>query len=240
MQKKNDYEINLLLQEYNNYVIKINELKNTYIDNDTKLNDIIDKEHNNILYTFTIDHNIDIKLLKEENIKLKNIINELENKIKEQDIKINKLEIENKEQSIKIKEQDTKIKEQDIKINKLVNNNYIKKLLYAFQDLNSKESLEKIFKISNSKLIRHLRNNRNEFCHYIYNDDNNNDVLYKEKILYEKLIELDNDQRLLLDKKISKELVDEIIIFLSNKDYNLLDYSIIEPIIDDVNEWFED
>jgi hypothetical protein len=212
MQKKNDYEINLLLQEYNYHVIKINELKNTYIDNDTKLNDIIDKEHNNILYTFTIDHNIDIKLLKEENIKLKNIINELENKIKEQ----------------------------DIKINKLVNNNYIKKLLYAFQDLNSKESLEKIFKISNSKLIRHLRNNRNEFCHYIYNDDNNNDVLYKEKILYEKLIDLDNDQRLLLDKKISKELVDEIIIFLSNKDYNLLDYSIIEPIIDDVNEWFED
>ena len=116
------------------------------------------------------------------------------------------------------------------------NKNYINKVIFACQDLNSSESLEKIFKIPFNKLMNTLRVNRNEDCHYIFNNDSINIILCKEKALYDVLKNLDDAKRQLLNKKISASLVDEIINFLENKSYDtakLDDY-------DEAIEWFDE
>ena len=70
---------------------------------------------------------------------------------------------------------------------------------------------------------------------YIFDDDDVNIILNKEKALYEVLINLDDNKREMLYKRLKKEIVDEIINFLKNK---LINYKV--ELDEDYIEWFEE
>ena len=207
-------------------------------DNENISSKIMDVYNNDNYIKDGITNNmLNISQLKEENKEQKITINKLENNIielkeenKEQKITINKLEN-------KVKYLENKVEYLENKIEYLENKDYIKKIMYALQDLNSKESLEKILKIPFNKLICKMRNHRNDDCHYILNNDDNDIILCKEKVLYDILKNLDKSQRQLLNKKINSILlIDEIIKFLESKSYISINHEDYEY----YNSWFED
>jgi len=233
----------LYINENNELKTKITELYNNYLINEIEIdyNFIFETINNNklsieeLITENTILKNkiqkimIDNKQLKEDNEQLK------ENNKKLND-RIDNLEIENKQ----LKEDNKKLNEDNKKLNDridcLENKNYIKKIIIACQDLNNKESLEKIFDIPYNQLMTKLRKNRNFDCHFIFNDDDSDIILCKKKVLYDILINLNDSQKQLLNKKMNLKLVDGIINFLSNQQYD----NINNDDYQDNLEWFEE
>jgi hypothetical protein len=121
---------------------------------------------------------------------------------------------------------DTEIKLLDIekRIIKIIFKIFIKKIVLACYDLSNKE------KICNIPKSIFIRSNK-----YIFDDDDDNIILNKEKALYEVLINLDDNKREMLYKRLKKEIVDEIINFLKNK---LINYKV--ELDEDYIEWFEE
>jgi small-conductance mechanosensitive channel len=238
-----------ILQLYNNEEL----LKETINNNNLTINELMAENlflKNKILliegtYNIILEENKQIKeenkQIKEENKQIKEENKQIkeENKqlkeeliiIKEENKQLKEENKQLKEELIIIKEENKQIKKD---INYLLNKDYINRIIYACQDLNSKESLEKIFKIPCNKLINKLRNKRNDNCHYILSDDNENTTLCKEQILYNILINLDEYKREMLNNKINSILVDEIIKFLNSKSYNNINIDDYEDYI----EWF--
>ena len=110
------------------------------------------------------------------------------------------------------------------RIIKIIFKSYIKKIVLACYDLSNKE------KICNMPKSIFIRSNN-----YVFDDDDDNTILNKEKALYEVLINLDDTKREMLYKKLNKQIVDEIINFLENK---LINYKV--ELYDDYIEWFEE
>ena len=110
------------------------------------------------------------------------------------------------------------------RIIKIIFKSYIKKIVLACYDLSNKE------KICNMPKSIFIKSNN-----YIFDDDDDNIVLSKEKALYEVLINLDDTKREMLYKKLNKQVVDEIINFLESK---LINYKV--EVDEDYIEWFEE
>jgi hypothetical protein len=110
------------------------------------------------------------------------------------------------------------------RIIKIIFKSYIKKIVLACYDLSNKE------KICNMPKSIFIRSNN-----YVFDDDDDNTILNKEKALYEVLINLDDTKREMLYKKLNKQVVDEIINFLESK---LINYKV--EVDEDYIEWFEE
>ena len=254
----------LYINENNKLKTKITELYNNYLINEIEIdyNFIFETINNNklsieeLITENTILKNkiqeimIDNKQLKEDNEQLKENNKKLNDRIDNLEIENKQLKEENKqlkeenkqlkEENKQLKEEIKELKEENKKLNNridcLENKNYIKKIIIACQDLNNKESLEKIFDIPYNQLMTKLRKNRNFDCHFIFNDDDSDIILCKKKVLYDILINLNDSQKQLLNKKMNLKLVDGIINFLSNQQYD----NINNDDYQDNLEWFEE
>ena len=121
----------------------------------------------------------------------------------------------------------------------VLNEKRCKKLVIVFQDLNSEETLEKVFKKPLNILMDKVRINRNDVCHLFLNTDDKITILCKEKIFYDILVSLPKDKRIMLNKKIGSDLVDEIINFLGSKCYDSV-LDIVDDYKEEVYDWFEE
>ena len=182
------------------------------------------------------EYNINIDNLVIENIKINEIINELKSndniqkdEIKNQNIKIEKLKIENKE----IKQENKEIK---YKINKMENRFYITKIITALQDLNSCDKLEIKLNTLN-KSLKKLRNNRNTCNHYIYDDDDEDNINKKKTYLLNQLINISEDIKSNINKSYGTNLIETIIEYLKyNTDTNS---EVSEEDLSYIESWWE-
>ena len=186
------------------------------------------------------EYNINIDNLVIDNIKINEIINELKtndnnqkNEIKNQNIKIEKLEVENKELKEEIKElklENTNLKE---KINKMENRFYITKIITALQDLNSCDKLE----IKLSKSLKKLRNNINICNHYIYDDDDIDNINKKKTYLLNQLINISEEIKTNINNIYGKNLIETIIEYL--KDNTDTNSEVSEEDLSYIESWWE-
>ena len=182
------------------------------------------------------EYNINIDNLVIDNIKINEIINELKSndniqkdEIKNQNIKIEKLEQENKE----IKQENKELK---YKINKMENRFYITKIITALQDLNSCDKLEIKLNTLN-KSLKKLRNNRNTCNHYIYDDDDEDNINKKKTYLLNQLINISEDIKSNINKSYGTNLIETIIEYLKyNTDTNS---EVSEEDLSYIESWWE-
>lgn len=207
-------EYNKILNENINLKLKISELYN----NEENLKE-------------TIKINIlTIKQLNEENIMLKQKIQELEENMTKQNIKIN--------------DQNIKINELSDKLNLIESKNIFNKFVIAIQDLNSSEKLEtKLSKNDKINIIadRHIRlyeaiklkKNRISECHYINNDDEDDLLNDKIIVLLNKLENMDESIKNMFNKKYPN-LINSILHDIT-RDKTLLSQDNLEII----NDWWD-
>lgn len=190
-------------------------------------NDIL---NNKLINDYNIDNLvIDNIKINEIIIELKNNDNKQKNEIKNQNIKIEKLEIENKE----LKQE---IKELKHKINKMENRFYITKIITALQDLNSCDKLEIKLSIFN-KSFKKLRNNRNTCNHYIYDDDDIDNINKKKTYLLNQLINISEDIKNIINNSYGKNLIETIIEYL--KDNTDINSEVSEDDLSYIESWWE-
>ena len=190
-------EYNKILNENINLKLKISELYN----NEETLKETIKM------------NNLTIKQLNEENIMLKQKIQEFEENILKQNININCLYD---------------------KINLMETKNIYNKFIIAIQDLNSLEKLEtKLIKNDKINIIK-LKKNRINDCHYINNDDDEDLTNDKIIVLLEKLKNMDDNLKIKFDKKYPN-LIDSILHDMIKYNKTLLSHDNLEII----NDWWD-
>ena len=86
------------------------------------------------------------------------------------------------------------------------------KIITALQDLNSCDKLE----IKLSKSFKKLRNNRNTCNHYIYDDDDEDNINKKKTYLLNQLINISEDIKTNINNSYGKNLIETIIEYLKN------------------------
>lgn len=173
-----------------------------------------------------IDYNYYKVVIINENEELKNKINKLENKIETQNIKINKFENENKELKNKI--------------NILENKNLINKIFEAIQDINSIHNLENNMETPINYYLKRLRNNRNNHCHYIKNNDNDNIKNMKIKKLLSYLLNLSDESKENINCLCEDEqniFIDKIIEYLQKLNLTYDDSNISKMQLKYINMW---
>jgi hypothetical protein len=246
-------------ETYNNLLIENNQLKERICILEKKeittvqfYTDIINKnvEINN-LKELNDELNFKIIKLEQENLELKVKIIKLEkdNTQLKQDniqfkIQINELKEENKEikqenilQTIQINELKEENKELKNKITNLENKEIINKIIYSIQDLNSFDKLETILNFPFNKYINKLRMSRNDFCHYIFENDSNDLINKKKECILFQLSNLSDIVKIKLNKKFGNNFIDEIIKYLSNLQ---ISYGYLsDEDINDAEEWWE-
>ena len=211
-------------------------------------NDII---NNNKLVN---EYNINIDNLVIDNIKINKTIIELKtndnkqkDEIKNQNIKI---EEENKNQNIKIekleikiielkeenKNQNIKIEKLEIEINKIRNKFYMTKIITALQDLNSCDKLEIKLNAFN-KTLKKLRDNRNTCNHYIYDDDDIDNINKKKTYLLNQLINISEDIKITINKIYGTNLIETIIDYL--KDNTDTNSEVSDEDLSYIESWWE-
>ena len=184
----------LYLQHSNNYIL----LK----QKEDEIN-ILKLQNTNLL--------IEIDFLKKENIELQNKIVKLEEIIFQQNIRIDILEKENAE----IKKENAEIKKENAEIKKELkyfkDNHYINKLIFSIQDLNHIYEFEKNIKKTN---FTRLRLQRNDNCHYIFDDEEDFIQFKKKQIIIEKLIYIDCDIKKQIEKRYGNGIIEKIIQYM--------------------------
>lgn len=165
----NEYEE--LLQENKELHNKVRLLTNDLI----KINNESIKLNNEL-----VSRNLEIEILRKENEELKEKIKYLESKIEAHEITITeqKNTIEKLENKVLLLTDDMEI---------IKNNKIYEKIIVGLQDFNALELLEN--KVSNPNILRKLRKNRINVCHYI-NDDYEE---YKKNICINILIDKINN-----------------------------------------------
>lgn len=134
----------------------------------------------------------------------------------------------NKQVINEISELKTKNTTLETEISNIKSKDFRNKIKLASQDLNSRFNLEQTENKAFNKYMRNSRTNRNGDCHYIKNDDSDNIIQFKLRIIRNKLIYYKN-----IESK-NKTYIEILI--------NKLDSEIIssEPVIeDDDKEFFE-
>ena len=217
-----------ILHIYNDMFNKNTEINNLKIANEKLEEKIVTLENKiNFLESenkqFKIENNKlkeDIKELKNENKKLKEKITDLQDNNKElreeikelkEEIKELKEEIKELREEIKIlKEENKELKEEN---KELKEEKKISKIKILLQDINSSENLEvKLQKIS--RQLKRLRNNRNDFCHFIFDDDTPELINLKKIYLLDKLSNFNGKH--IIDSIYTNGFIDEIILYLKN------------------------
>jgi predicted RNase H-like nuclease (RuvC/YqgF family) len=219
---------NKLVNEYN-----IN-IDNLVIDN-IKINEtIIELKTNNNKQKDQIK-NQNIKI--EEENKNQNIkINNLEIEIIELKLENKKLKEENKELKEEIKELKEENKELKFKMNKMENRFYMTKIITALQDLNSCDKLEIKLNAFN-KTLKKLRDNRNTCNHYIYDDDDIDNINKKKTYLLNQLINISEDIKITINKSYGKNLIETIIDYL--KDNTDTNSEVSDEDLSYIESWWE-
>ena len=222
----NEYNINIDNLVIDN--IKINETIIELKTNDNKQKDEI-KNQNIKIEEENKNQNIKIEKLEIEIIELKE-----ENK--NQNIKIEKLEIENKKLKEEIKELKEENKELKFKMNKMENRFYMTKIITALQDLNSCDKLEIKLNAFN-KTLKKLRDNRNICNHYIYDDDDIDNINKKKTYLLNQLINISEDIKITINKSYGKNLIETIIDYL--KDNTDTNSEVSDEDLSYIESWWE-
>jgi seryl-tRNA synthetase len=112
-----------------------------------------------------------------------------------QNVKIIELKNENKEFKNEINELKNENKEFKNKINILENKNLINKIFEAIQDINSINNFENNIEYPINDYLKILRNNRNNHCHYIKKNDNDNIKNIKINKLLNYLLNLSDESK---------------------------------------------
>ena len=123
-----------------------------------------------------------IKDLNTENMSLKDKINNLELIVFKQTHEINELKPENKALKTEINELKIENRELRTDINEMKSRELYKKYLVAIQDINHLDQLENVVPI-----LKKVRRERMQECHYIYDDDTPTDMNNRRTILLDKL-----------------------------------------------------
>ena len=212
----NEYNINIDNLVIDN--IKINETIIELKTNDNKQKDEI-KNQNIKIEEENKNQNIKIEKLEIEII-------ELEEEIKELKIENNRLQSslvafgqELKEEIKELKLENKKLKEENkelkFKMNKMENRFYMTIILTGLQDLNSCDELEIKLNAFN-KTLKKLRDNRNTCNHYIYDDDDIDNINKKKTYLLNQLINISEDIKITINKIYGKNLIETIIDYLKD------------------------
>jgi len=230
----NLYEKVIQLELNNKFLVEENiNLHNKIIDLETNIN-ILNDKHIDLKNDISIlkEEN---KVLREENINLKNDISILkeENKVlKEENINLKNdvklLKDENKALKIEI----VQLKS-DIAYERHRNN-----LLMSIQDVNAANELEKNINYPYNTLFRSNRSKRVTSSHFIIEDDDENTLNHKYYALLQYLKSLPADIKKTFDKYIDKteklSIIDKVIEFLSEQDYNNINNDLLDECVD----WF--
>ena len=113
---------------------------------------------------------------------------------------------------------------------------YITKIITALQDLNSCDKLEIKLNTLN-KSLKKLRNNRNTCNHYIYDDDDEDNINKKKTYLLNQLINISEDIKSNINKSYGTNLIETIIEYLKyNTDTNS---EVSEEDLSYIESWWE-
>jgi len=213
------------INSFNIYNKNISNLFDTLENRITYIEEVLNK-------TKHIDYNyykimVINETLLNENEELKNEIKELKNIIETQNSKINKLESENKELKNKI--------------NILENKNLINKIFEAIQDINSIHNLENNIETPINYYLKRLRNNRNNHCHYIKKNDNDNIKNMKIKKLLSYLLNLSDESKENINCLCEDEqniFIDKIIEYLQKLNLTYDDSNITKMQLKYINMWW--
>ena len=162
-------------------------------------------------YKLTIDkNNKELEILREENIQLKKELEKLKELLKAHTDNINSL-------NDRLNEKD------DIEISK--------KILIAIQDVNKNDILEKKLNSPFNSKLKKLRLYRNSNVHYIQDNINGDGdsvdvIMYKKKILFNKLNSIVPNISTQIDKKFGNNFIKEIKKYLENETLNITENNI--------------
>jgi len=172
--------------------------------------------------------------LLNENEELKNEIKELKIENKELKNRVNILEIENKELKNRVNILESENKE-------LKNKNLINKIFEAIQDINSIHKLENNIETPINYYLKQLRNNRNDHCHYIKINDNDNIKNMKIKKLLSYLLNLSDESKEYINCICEDEqniFIDKIIEYLQKLNLTYDDSNITKMQLKYINMWW--
>ncbi|ARF08499.1 hypothetical protein Catovirus_1_549 [Catovirus CTV1] len=186
---------------------------------------IVDKEQYEKLVKENRDLNIKILELANNERKLMELV---DNGNKTIEI----LQKENKELKEKLSEMELKYNQIKNTLDDMLIKEKYNKMLIAIQDLNKLESLE----LNEPKLKQNLKRLRNicvSECHYLVDDDDEILLGYKRKVLYEKLVNMDNGVKHKMNSKFPG-LIDDIKPLIECNDDQ-----IPQEELEYINEWWE-
>jgi hypothetical protein len=121
-------------------------------------------------------------------------------------------------------------------MNKMENRFYMTKIITALQDLNSCDKLEIKLNAFN-KTLKKLRDNRNTCNHYIYDDDDIDNINKKKTYLLNQLINISEDIKITINKSYGKNLIETIIDYL--KDNTDTNSEVSDEDLSYIESWWE-
>jgi predicted transcriptional regulator len=110
------------------------------------------------------------------------------------------------------------------------------KIITALQDLNSCDKLEIKLNTFN-KSLKKLRNNRNTCNHYIYDDDDIDNINKKKTYLLNQLINISEDIKITINKSYGTNLIETIIDYL--KDNTDTNSEVSDEDLSYIESWWE-
>ena len=148
---------------------------------------------------------------------------------------------ENKELKFEIKELNNKIYILENENKELKENNLINKIIEVIQDINNIESLENIFEYPINDYLKILKHTRNNNCHYIKINDNNDTQNLKKNKLLNILLNLSIDNKDYINYLCQDEdniFIDIIIKYLKESNLNYNENNISKSQLKYINIWW--
>jgi chromosome segregation ATPase len=182
-------------------LVPIDEYETLKKENMKLKTQIYELEHHADIFRQTIARDKEtIDILRKENQELREKLDILEKKYNQLEIKYDIMENKN----------DELLK----KINKVENDNLYNKYVIAIQDINSQMELEKV--VNYPYALKRLRKYRVNECHYITNEDDDEEKIGRIEILIEKLNNMPKEIKNIFDKKHPK-LIETILPYIKSQ-----------------------
>ena len=214
-----------------------NKSKNNYIMNDNICENCIKLKNDiDILY-------VKIECIECDNEELKIEVKELKKENQEFKKRIIFLENENQE----LKKENQELKKENLGLKKRIDilefDKIKNKIITALQDLNSHDKLEIILSQPFNSCFVNIRNNRNYNNHYIDINDSNNLIENKKKYLLLQLLELNEENITILNKRFCKRntyycIIEEVIKYLQNN--TKMNIEIDDDNLQTIEFWWDD
>jgi chromosome segregation ATPase len=236
------------------HIETINTLRNELENKNFELEKLKQQIHN--LENQNIELKQQIHNLENQNVELKQQIHNLENQNIELKQQIHNLEKQNnnlENQNVELKQQIHNLETQNVELkqqitelqyvnNKRSTNTLFKSLRRSIQDINKEYKLESK---NIDPSLHKLRSDRNDNAHYLLENLKNDDKNYRIKILYDKLVDIINNENSDIFKKFNNrypDLLKNLTKHLKNNE-NDFTYDINKIDIDQIHEtedWWDE